>query len=305
MRYQPFAHLGLKIMAVGFALLLWFLVSSPQRASVERGFRIPLELQNLPENLEMVELPQESVDVRVRGTADTLGRLAPGELVASVDLSSAQPGRRLFHLSPERVKAPFAVEVMQVVPSSVAIRFEPSATRTVPIQPSVEGEPAPGYIIGKITAEPSKVEVVGPESVLRRVAEAITEPLWVGAAKSDVRSSVIVGVAEEGVRVNGTRTAVVTVAVVPAPEQRQLHNVPVRVRNLATGLTARVTPPVVGVRVRGTKAAIDRLRESSIVAYVNLEGIGEGDYGLPVRLEPAADVGIDQLEPTIVSIHVQ
>lgn len=305
MRYQPFAHLGLKIMAVGFALLLWFLVSSPQRASVERGFRIPLELQNLPENLEMVEPPQESVDVRVRGTADTLGRLAPGELVASVDLSSAQPGRRLFHLSPERVKAPFAVEVMQVVPSSVAIRFEPSATRTVPIQPSVEGEPAPGYIIGKITAEPSKVEVVGPESVLRRVAEAITEPLWVGAAKSDVRSSVIVGVAEEGVRVNGTRTAVVTVAVVPAPEQRQLHNVPVRVRNLATGLTARVTPPVVGVRVRGTKAAIDRLRESSIVAYVNLEGIGEGDYGLPVRLEPAADVGIDQLEPTIVSIHVQ
>jgi hypothetical protein len=105
--------------------------------------------------------------------------------------------------------------------------------------------------------------------------------------------------------VNGTRTAVVTVAVVPAPEQRQLHNVPVRVRNLATGLTARVTPPVVGVRVRGTKAAIAGLRESSIVAYVNLEGIGEGDYGLPVRLEPAADVGIDQLEPTIVSIHVQ
>lgn len=305
MRYQPFAHLGLKTMAVGFALLLWFLVSSPQRASVERGFRIPLELQNLPENLEMVELPQESVDVRVRGTADTLGRLAPGELVASVDLSSAQPGRRLFHLSPERVKAPFAVEVMQVVPSSVAIRFEPSATRTVPIQPSVEGEPAPGYIIGQITAEPSKVEVVGPESVLRRVAEAITEPLWVGSAKSDVRSSVIVGVAEEGVRVKDMRNAVVTVAVVPAPEQRQLQNVPVRVRNLAAGLTARVTPPVVSVRVRGTKAAIDRLRESSIVAYVNLEGIGEGDYGLPVRLEPAGDVGLDQLEPTIVSIHVQ
>ena len=160
---------------------------SSQRASVERGLRIPLELQNLPENLEMVELPDESVDVRIRGTADALGRIAPGDLVASVDLSSAQPGRRLFHLSPERVKAPFAVTVTQVTPSSVAIRFEPSATRIVPVTPSIEGEPAPGFIVGKIAADPPTVEVVGPESVLRRVTEAITEPLWVGVG--EIRST--------------------------------------------------------------------------------------------------------------------
>jgi YbbR domain-containing protein len=304
MRYRPFGHAGLRVVSLGLALLLWFLVSS-QRASVERGFRIPLELQNLPENLEMVEPPPESVDARVRGTADSLSRLVAGDLVATVDLSSAQPGRRLFHLSPERVKSPFSVEVAQVAPSSVAIRFEPSATRIVPIQPSVEGEPAPGYIVGKITADPSTVEVVGPESVLRRVTEAITEPLWVGSARSDVRSSVIVDVAYQGVRVKNTRNALVSVAIVPAPEQRQLQGVPVRIRNLATSLTARVTPPVVRARARGTKAVMEKLRESSIVAYVDLEGIGEGDYGLPVRLEPAADVVVDQLEPTIVSIHVQ
>ena len=115
-RDHPFAHSGLKIVSVALAVLLWMMVSS-QRASVERGLRIPLELQNLPENLEMVEPPQESVDVRVRGTADPLGRLVTGDLVAAVDLSAAQPGRRLFHLSPERVKAPFAVEVTQVLPS--------------------------------------------------------------------------------------------------------------------------------------------------------------------------------------------
>jgi YbbR domain-containing protein len=303
-RYHPLAHLGLKLVSVSLAVLLWFVVSS-QRASVERGFRIPLELQNLPENLEMVEPPQESVDVRVRGTADTLSRLVPGDLIATVDLSSAQSGRRLFHLTPERVKAPFAVEVTQVVPASVPIRFEPSATRIVPIHPSVEGEPASGFIVGKIVSEPSSVEVVGPESVVRRVTEAITEPLWVGSAKAPVRSSVIVGVAEEGVRVKNRRDVVVSVAIVPAPEERQLQNVPVRVRNLASGLTARVTPPGVKVRVRGVKTVTDKLKDSSIVAYVDLEGIGEGDYGLPVRLETTAEVGVSQLEPTIVNIHVQ
>jgi YbbR domain-containing protein len=304
MRFHPFAHTVLKIVSVGLAMLLWMMVSS-QRASVERGLRIPLELQNLPENLEMVEPPQESVDVRVRGTADALGRLGQGDLVATIDLSTAQPGRRLFHLSAERVKAPFAVTVTQVAPASVGIRFEPSATRIVPVLPSVEGEPAAGFIVGKISADPATVEIVGPESILRRVTEAITEPLWVGAARTNVRSSVVVGVADEGVRLKSAKTTVVSVAIVPAPEERQLSSVPVRARNLASGLSATITPPVVRVRVRGTKEVIAKIRDSSIVAYVDLEGIARGDYGLPVRLERAANVGIDQLDPMIVNIHVK
>ncbi len=304
MRYHPFSHFGLKIVSVAFAVLLWFMVSS-QRAAVERGLRVPLELQNLPSNLEMVEPPQETVDVRVRGAADLLGRLVSGDLVATVDLSAAQPGRRLFHISPDRVKAPFAVEVTQIMPTSVAIRFEPSATRVVRVQPTVEGEPAPGFIVGDITAEPKVVEVVGPESALRRVEEAITEPLWVGSAKAAVKASANLGVAEQGVRIKTARSALVTIAIVPAPEARTVDGVPVRARNLSTGLTAKITPPTVAVRVRGSKTAVEHLKGGSIVAYVDLRGISEGDYGLPVRLEPIRDLGMDQLDPTMVSIHVQ
>ena len=304
LRRHPFAQAGLKLVSIALAVLLWMMVSS-QGASVERGLRIPLELQNLPENLEMVEPPQESVDVRVRGSADALGRIAPGDLVAAVDLSAAQPGRRLFHLSPERVKAPFAVQVTQVNPSSLAIRFEPSATRIVPVVPSVEGNPASGFIVGQISSEPASVEIVGPESNLRRVTEAITEPLWVGSAKSDVRASVLLGVADEGVRLKTARTAQVSVAIVPAPEERQLSNVTVRARNLGGGLRTTITPSAVRVRVRGTKEALSKIRDASIVAYVDLEGIGRGDYGLPIRLEPTTGVGVDQLDPTVVSIHVE
>ena len=168
MRYHPFSHFGLKIVSLVLAILFWIMVAA-QRSSVERGLRIPLELQNLPENLEMVDPPQEAVDVRVRGDADALGRLVPGDLVASIDLSSAQPGRRLFHISPERVKVPFAVEVTQVTPSSVAIRFEPSATRVVPVQPSVVRD------ISLVV--PSGVTAAAIESVLRREGGKLLERL--------------------------------------------------------------------------------------------------------------------------------
>ena len=82
-------------------------------------------------------------------------------------------------------------------------------------------------------------------------------------------------------------------------------NVPVRLRNLTTGLTALVNPQSIKVRARGTKAGIDKLKDNSVVAFVDLDGIAEGDYGLPVRLEPTPGIGLDQLDPTIVSIHVQ
>jgi YbbR domain-containing protein len=202
------------------------------------------------------------------------------------------------------VKAPFAVVVTQVAPSAVAIRFEPSATRVVRVQPSVEGEPATGFIVGVASSQPASVEVIGPESALRHVTEAITEPVWVGGARAAIRSTVPVGIAEQGVRLKNAKSVNITVDVIQAPNERQL-NVPVRLRNLTTGLTALATPPTVKLRARGTKATIDKLKESAIGAYVDLDGIGEGDYGLPVRLEPTPGIGIDQLDPTVIRIHVQ
>jgi len=210
----------------------------------------------------------------------------------------------VFHISPDRVKVPFAVEVTQVTPSAVAIRFEPSATRVVPVQPSVEGDPAAGFIVGGTSSLPKTVEVVGPESALRHVTEAITEPVWVGGANAPIRAVVPVGVAEQGVRLKNVRSVTVTADVVRAPNERQLI-VPVRLRNLDAALSAVVTPSTVKVRARGTKAGIDKLKESAVVAFVDLDGIAQGDYGLPVRLEPTPGIGLDQLDPTIVSIHVQ
>ena len=221
--------------------------------------------------------------------------------MATVDLSSAQPGRRLFHLSPERVKAPFAVAVTQVTPSSVAIRFEPSATRIVPVQPSVEGEPAAGFIVGKISADPPTVEVIGPESVLRRVTEAITEPYGSGRREPMYVRASIVGVADEGVRLKsvedrrrhrGDRAgAGRTAADRRAGARTKSGRRPVGDDYAADGE---------GARARSQRKPSTKIRDTSIVAYVDLEGIGEGDYGLPVRLEPTADVGVDQLDPTIV-----
>jgi len=84
-------HIGLKIMSIALAALLWLVVAGEQ--VVERALRIPLEFTNLPAQLEVVGDSPNLVDVRVRGSSGALNRIAAGELVAVLDLDSPRTGR--------------------------------------------------------------------------------------------------------------------------------------------------------------------------------------------------------------------
>jgi hypothetical protein len=214
MAFRPFHNLALKLVSVVLAALLWLIVSGEQ--TVERVLRIPLEFTNIPAQLELVGDPPTVVDVRVRGSSGTLGRLSSGELAAVLDVRSPRPGQRLYHLTGSDVRAPFGVDVVQVAPSSVALFFEQSSSKTVPVQPVLEGQPAEGYMADKVTADPGKVEIVGPASALKALTSAVTEAVSVEGATKDVVESVTVGPADPTVRLRGPQTtARVTVAIIP------------------------------------------------------------------------------------------
>ncbi len=177
MAYFPFRNVGLKFLSICIATLLWLIIAGDR--VVERGMRVPVEYQNLPAGLEMVGDPVDFVEVRVRGSSGTIARLAPADTSAVVDLRSARPGRRLFHLTATQVTLPYGVEVVQVAPATLPIEFENSAVRIVQVRPSLEGQPASGYEVLNVTTTPATVEVIGPESSLRGLDEAMTEPVTI------------------------------------------------------------------------------------------------------------------------------
>jgi YbbR domain-containing protein len=209
-----FRNLALKIVSVVLAALLWLIVSGEQ--TVERVLRIPLEFTNIPPQLELVGEPPTVVDVRLRGSSGTLGRLSSGDLAAVLDVRSPRPGQRLYHLTGSEVRAPFGVDVVQVAPASIALFFEQSSTKTVAVMPVLEGQPAEGYMVDKVTASPASVEIVGPASALRALDRAVTEAVSVEGATKNVVESVTMGPADPSVRLRGPQTtAQVTVAIVP------------------------------------------------------------------------------------------
>jgi YbbR domain-containing protein len=301
--YHPFRHLGLKAMAVALATLLWLIVAGDHL--VERSMRVPLEFRNVPSALEIVGDPPTTVDVRLRGSSALLGRIEPREIVAVLDLGSARPGSRMFHLRNEEVRVPYGVEVAQVVPGTIALEMEKSARRTVPIVPALDGQPAPGFVLGRATAEPDTVEVAGPESRLRKLTGATTEPVDVTGAKARVSDLVTVGIADSAVRLVKAQAARVSVEILPAPREREVPGVPVRYRNLGQGLRAQVKPVLTTVTVRGGRDAIQGLRLGEIEAFVDLAGLGAGRYNLRVQVDPSQYFGVSSIDPAVVDVTIK
>jgi YbbR domain-containing protein len=303
MKYNPFRNLGLKVLALGLSVLLWLTIAGEHVA--ERSLRVPLEFRNIPEALEIVGNAPDTVDVRLRGSSAMLSRMTAGEVVAMLDLGGARAGSRLFHIRTEDVRAPFGIDIAQVIPSTLALELEKSARRRVPIMPATDGDPAPGFVVGRVSAEPPMVEIVGPESRVRQVAEATTEPVSIKDARSRVRDGVTVGVVDTSVRLAQPQVAQVTVDIWPAPVERQLADVPVRYRNVAPGLTAQLTPRFVHLSVRGAQDVLSALQPDSVQAFVDLAGLGTGRYNLRVQVDPTERFGVVAIDPAVVAVTIK
>ncbi len=297
----PFRHIGLKVLAVAFAVVLWLVVSGEE--IVERTLRAPLELQQYPAGIELIGEAPSTVDVRVRGASGTLARLGSSDVIAELDLRSAKVGRRLFRLTPDEVRAPFGVEVVQINPATVAIAFEPSRSRQVPIVPSVDGKPAPGFVLGRVDIRPAQIEVVGPESAVQRITDAFTEPVSVAGARDSVTETVTVGVLDSALRLKGPRTAAVRVEVAPAPLERTFHDIPVHLRHLPVHLTATAMPSAATVSLRGSRETFRKIDADGVDLFVDVSGLGPGTYSLPLHAD-AGDAGVDHVEPTAVQVRI-
>lgn len=300
MAYHPFRHLGLKFLSIALAVGIWLVVGDQR--SVERSVRVPLEFHNVPEGLELVANPPDTVEVRLRGASSALGRVMPGEVVAVLDLQGARTGTRLFHLLADEVRTPYGVQVTQVNPSSLSLTFEQSATKAVPVLPAVDGDPAPGFHVGRISATPPVVTVVGPASHVIGLKGATTEPVLVSRATSAVIDRVTVGVADELVRLVEPQTATVVVEIVPTAVETRLSALAVTLRNTPAGRTARAVPATVDLVVRGP-ASLSAWPGSGV--FVDLAGLTMGRFQLPVRVDPVANVELLRAEPATVEVRIR
>lgn len=218
-------NLGLKVVALFLACVVWFFVSAPRRERLrEKILTAPISLVAMRNDLVITsaDLPA-SVTLRVRGRASDLRGLTPAMLDVPVDLSwITQPGEIEITLRPQGINVPPDVEVVAIVPNKFRVRIEQLRQRAVPIRPFLVGETPAGYLVGDATADPDRALVSGPESQILKLSEVATERIiMTGRTATFVQNAAVVSDSPL-VRVISPLTTQVTVPVLaevgPNPE---------------------------------------------------------------------------------------
>jgi YbbR domain-containing protein len=182
------------------------------------------------------------------------------------------------------------------------VASDTSSTKVVPIVPSIEGEPALGFVIGEVSADPSTVELVGPASALQTVTAAVTETVSVAGISENLAEQVLVGSPDVAVRLRAPLRTRVSVSIVYAPVEWAVAGVPVKV--VGGSLEGPPMPATVTVELRGPREAVTS-RLEDFEATVNVTGFAPGELLVPVRVVAPEGVAIVKVEPPELRLRVR
>ena len=279
MRSWIFENSGLKVISLILGASLWYIVAGER--GTEIVLSIPLEFQNVPEGLEVIEESAQQVDVRLRGSSEFLRGLSPKEIQAAVNLEEALPGDNTVYLTPGQVNTPYGVRVMRVSPASVNLAIEPVSSRRVQAVPRVVGEPASGFLLANIALEPPDVMVSGPSSRVANLEQVATEPISAEGLRETYSQPVRVLIDDPFVRLPEGNTVEVTLEVQEEKIERELVGVAVLSSSSAD---VEFTPAAVDVAVSGPRSVVENLRVEDLLAVANLDGLAPGEHVLPVAV---------------------
>ncbi len=164
-------NLGVKIISLILALSIWAYVkytSTPYASmSSEARLTIPITLEDKPENLVVLDMPQQ-ISLIVKGAPERLAKLNHSHFRAQVNLADRKDG---VHSLPVNITSPPEVKIIRTDPSKVNLRLDPLERRLMQVKIETTGSISGGMILGKMSAKPETVLISGAKSIISSVRE--------------------------------------------------------------------------------------------------------------------------------------
>jgi len=157
-----------RLFSLLLAVILWLLAAGDgSLGEAERTVTLPVEVQNLPADLVLLESP-EPVKVRIRGLSPLLNR-GESSLSAVIDLAGAQAGTETYNVE---VTGPLGIQIVGVTPSWVSVYTEELEEAVFPVTLallSVErAQPE-----ARLRPQPAVVTLRGARSTLEQVNHVV------------------------------------------------------------------------------------------------------------------------------------
>lgn len=175
------------------------------------------------------------------------------------------------------------VEV-EIVPGTIDITLDiTSPSKEVPLKVIPTGEVASGFAISTMALNETKVIVYGDNESLSKI-NYIPVSIDVANLKSNKNYKIEL---EKPIGVKALSVNNVTVSVtLDEVSNKKIENIGIEYRNLANGYSVQGTDKTrVAVALKGVDTVIENISAEDIMAYIDLEGLTEGDHEVDVKVE--------------------
>jgi len=167
----------LKVLALLLALVLWIILIPEEKTFAEKNLSLNLELVNIPPEVEVLEPPDTTLNLKIRARKRIINQLRPEDFSARLDMSRASIYQQEYLIDASMIKVPSGVEIVSFSPAYVHIKLERTKRMEMEVVPTIIGRPPEGYRLEKVEVTPTRVMVAGPESKIRPRDKVITSPI--------------------------------------------------------------------------------------------------------------------------------
>jgi YbbR domain-containing protein len=194
---------------------------------------------------------------------------------------------------------------IDVEPATIHVQiplFTDKESRTLPVNPVITGQPAPGFRIAAVTVDPTTVTVEGDAEQLTALIQIDTAPVSVAGATADVAQTVALA-PPNGISATGAGAVRVEVSIEPITQTRT-YGAGIRLDGREDMLTYSLSTEQVMLTLFGSVADLDQLSAGPLEVGVNVAGLGPGAHDVAVVPVIPSGVEVVTISPERVTVTV-
>jgi YbbR domain-containing protein len=272
------------------------------------GKQVPIvaELLPLPSGLDAGDPVVEQTTATVSGPQSVVDTITEVRAQVAIDGSGIDVNQ-LVTLVPiddkGQVLGPAAR--VEIDPPQVRVRvavFTDRRSKTIPVSPTVNGTPAPGFEVESVEVNPSVISVEGDANDLAGLDHADTAPVSVAGASSEFVQTVGLAL-PEGVEALGASSVQVTVHLRAITATRTFE-----AGLLITGARPdrqyRLSTDRVLVTIGGSLADLDRLSGTNLTLTIDVTGLDDGTHPVSVAANLQTGLTLVGASPNPIDVTV-
>jgi YbbR domain-containing protein len=292
-----FNNFAYKLLAMVLALVLWGIVQGEQIQEVNREITVLLQV---PDGFMVRGETVLTKAATIRGPR-VLMLEAPSNLEAHINVP-AKVGKFKARLDKDALRGWNDRLQLTIHDPFLSIIVDEKVTRTVPIKEVLQGVPAEGVIIEKVTLKPRTVDITGMKSELIKIKHIATEPIDISGlqqSKTIEVPLVPLGIPPENLSETVTQAAI---QLGDSKVNKRFGAIPIE--TVGSDFATRVKPGYVTIVVQGTPGILNFTKRSDFKAFVEVGNIGVGRHELDVKVKIPPDTVLIETFPEKVGVVI-